>query len=195
VVREITHPTRLLRAPSNKSKMTTPVKYTISQRVGQILAALSLTLIFISLIPALWVFIAFNAKYRSCVQLPNGMHLGYEAVFDLSRPYLKPIAVPKYSDGTPLIRKQTWAIYVTETTLYGSTMNPDDTEHRFAWRADAGLVLRKTDSKHYDSLIAEAGQANKDIGAGQIGAGAALNRLLELKQSNVQKCPTALITW
>lgn len=175
--------------------MTTPVKYTISQRVGQILAALSLSLFFISLIPALWVFIAFNTKYRSCVQLPNGLNLGYEAVFDLSSPYFKPIAVPKYPDGTPLIRKQTWAIYITETTLYGSTMNPDDTEHRFAWRADTGLVLQKTDSKHYDRLIAEAGPANKDIGAGQIGAGAALNRLLEQKQSNVQKCPTALITW
>ena len=175
--------------------MTTLVKYTISQRIGQILTALSLTLIFISFIPALWVFIAFNAKYRSCVQLPNGMHLGYEAVFDLSHPYLKPFAVPKIPNGTPLIRKQTWAIYFIETTLYGSTMNPDDTEHRFAWRADTGLVFQMSDSKNYDSLIAETGPANKDIGAGQIGASVALNRLLELKQSNVQKCPTALITW
>ncbi|WP_372605016.1 hypothetical protein, partial [Actibacterium sp.] len=52
----------------------------------------------------LWIFIAFNNRYRTCVRLENGANLGYEAVFDLGRPYLKPIAVPRTEDGTPIVR-------------------------------------------------------------------------------------------
>ncbi len=89
--------------------------------LARILAVISAGAALILLMPAVWLFIAFNNEYRVCVPLENGMNLGYEAVFDLSRPLFKPIAVPRFPDGTPLIRVETWALYVTDTTIYGLT--------------------------------------------------------------------------
>lgn len=68
--------------------------------VGTVAAVAAIVL----LIPLLWLFVAFNATFRQCVPLKNGLALGYEAVFDLREPYFMPIAVPKFADGTPLVR-------------------------------------------------------------------------------------------
>ena len=84
-----------------------------------VLAALAGVVLLPCVVLALWIVVVFNTRYRTCVQLENGANLGYEAVFDLSRPYLKPIAVPRLEDGTPILRDMLWSIKVTPTTIYG----------------------------------------------------------------------------
>ena len=84
-----------------------------------LLAALAGVVLIPCVFAVLWVVVVSNAKYRACVQLENGANLGYEAVFDLSRPYLKPIAVPRLEDGTPILRDMLWSIKITSTSIYG----------------------------------------------------------------------------
>ena len=149
------------------------------------------------ILAALWVVIVFNNSYRTCVRLENGANLGYEAVFDLSRPYLKPIAVPRLEDGTPLIHDSLWSIKITPTTIHGLSMASaiDERGYRFAWRNDVGLVLEAENPIDYERLVAEAGHANWDIEINNIGTGALMNRLIERPESDVGRCPTSLITW
>jgi len=59
-----------------------------------VLAAVAGVVLLPCVLLALWVVVVLNARYRTCVQLENGANLGYEAVFDLSRPYLKPSPEP-----------------------------------------------------------------------------------------------------
>ena len=160
--------------------------------MGAVLGLLSLVL----LAPTVWVFLAFNSKYRECIDLENGLNLGYEAVFNLSRPYFKPIAVPKFRNGIPLIHDEMWAIYITNTTIYGWALGPTSEEdYWYAWRADTGLVLKKENSMLYESLISDAGHANWDIETGSVGTDWLLNELIERPNFNVHRCPTSLITW
>ncbi len=148
------------------------------------------------LVPTTWLFLAYNNKYRQCITLKNGLNLGYEAVLDLSRPYFKPIAVPRFTDGTPLIHDELWAIFVTDTSVYGVSMAGEDgLGHRFAWRGDTGLIKQAERGVLYDRLVAEAGHANWDIKTGSIGTGWLLSELIKRPEFNVHRCPTALITW
>ena len=150
----------------------------------------------ILLIPATWLFFAFDRKYRQCVALENGLNLGYEAVFDLGRPFFKPIAVPKFRDGTPLIRDDLWAIFVTDTSLYGVSLAvPDANGYYFAWRGDSGLIKQDQDPSLYDRLVREAGPPNWDIEIGSVGTDWLLNELIARPEFNVHRCPTTLITW
>jgi hypothetical protein len=150
-----------------------------------------------ALIVVLWVLVIFNTKYRTCVRLANGANLGYEAVFDLSRPYFKPIAVPRLQDGTPIVRDRLWSIKVTSTTIYGLSMARAGVAHdyRFAWRSDVGLVLEAENPDGYERLVAQAGHANWDIEYNNIGTGALLNILTSRSDFDVGRCPTTLITW
>lgn len=145
-------------------------------------------------VPTVLLFIGFNIMFRTCIPLKNGLNLGYEAVFDLSKPYLQPIPVPRLANGTPLIREATWAIFITDTTLYGTTMSVTGGAD-FAWRADEGLVLWQDNPNLYDTLVAEAGHANWDFGTGSYGAGYLLNELLRRPGFRGHDCHTRLITW
>jgi hypothetical protein len=148
------------------------------------------------LVPAIWLFTVFDSKYRQCIPLRNGLNLGYEAVFDLSKSYFKPIAVPRFADGTPVIRHDMWAIYLTNTTLYGWALGQtSQDDYWFAWRADAGLVKQAENDALYKQLVAAAGHANWDFGSGSFGTGWMLNELIKRPEFNVHRCPTALITW
>jgi hypothetical protein len=159
-------------------------------------AALVSLVFAVILVPALWLFLAFDHKYRQCVALRNGLNLGYEAVFDLGRPFLKPIAVPKFRDGTPLIRDDLWALYVTDTTIHGVSLAVKNADSfRFAWREDTGLIKQDEDAALYEGLLAEAGHANWDFGAGSLGTGWLLNELIKRPEFKVHRCPTALMTW
>lgn len=145
---------------------------------------------------AIWLFNIYDRKYHVCVPLKNGLNLGYEAVFDLSRPFLKPIAVPKRPDGAPLIRDETWEIFVTDTSIYGLAMGPSSAEdYRFVWRADAGLIRQQDNPSAYEDLIAEAGHANWDIEVDAVSTGWLLADLLRRQQPGSLRCPTSLFTW
>jgi hypothetical protein len=148
------------------------------------------------LLAATWLFIVFNVRYRTCVQLENGLNLGYEAVFDLSSTYLKPTAVPRFSDGTPLIRNDMWAIYVTDTTIYGRALgDTSDEDYDYAWRADSDLILKDENPTAYARLIREAGHANWDIDIGSVGTKYLLDSLIDRPEFDAKLCPTALVTW
>ncbi len=163
---------------------------------GVLGALLGLALIPIVVV-ALWVVIVFNNSYRTCVRLENGANLGYEAVFDLGRRYLKPIAVPRLEDGTPIVRDRLWSIKITPTTIYGLSMAPaiDERGYRFAWRNDVRLVLAADDPAEYERLVAEAGHANWDIEINNVGTQWLMNELIERPEFDVDRCPTSLITW
>ena len=163
--------------------------------IGAILGLL-LLLSLLLLVPTVWLVVVFNAKFRTCVQLDNGLNLGYEAVFDLSSPYFMPIAVPRFANGTPLLRDDMWSIYVTDTTIYGWALGlSSEEDYDYAWRADTGLILKNDFPRLYEKLVAEAGHANWDIGTGSIGTGWLLHELIERPEFDVKLCPTSLITW
>lgn len=166
-----------------------------SHWIGRTKASIVVAVLFL-LLPAIWLFTAYDRKYRVCVSLENGLNLGYEAIFDLSKPYLRPIAIPKFPDGTPLIRDETWEIFVTDTTIYGLAMGPSsEADYRFAWRDDAGLILQQDDRATYEALIAEAGHANWDIEIDSVGTGWLLDELIRRQQPTIKRCPTPLVTW
>jgi len=149
------------------------------------------------LVAVLWVVVAFNIRYRTCVQLENGANLGYEAVFDLSRPYLKPIAVPRLQDGTPIVRDRLWSLKITPSTIYGLAMAPaaDRRGYRFVWRSDVGVVLETDNPTEYERLVAEAGHANWDIPINNVGTQWLMNELAKRSDFGAGLCPTSLITW
>jgi len=161
-----------------------------------VLAALAGVVLLPCAILALWIVVVFNARYRTCVQLENGANLGYEAVFDLSRPYLKPISVPRLENGTPILRDMLWSIKITPTTIYGLSLEPvDERGYQFAWRNDVGLVLESDNPTLYERLVAEAGHANWDIEINNVGTQWLMNELAGRPDFEVGRCPTSLVTW
>ena len=151
-----------------------------------------------------FAILVWHLPHRACVQLENGLNLGYEARFDVNSFLFEPIIVPRFANGTPLVRRDIWPVYVTATTLYG-VVDPDDNDfwysNLFAWRADTGLVFARDDSALYERLVAEAGPANWDLGPGNFSTGILFQYLdeeLDLdKEPGVRRgpCPTAYITW
>ncbi|MBB4303436.1 hypothetical protein GGD81_002479 [Rhodobium orientis] len=104
--------------------------------------------------------------------------------------------MPKFDDGTPLLTNKLWAIYVTDTSLYGLTMdNGSGTDFSFVWRADKGLVLEHEDKKTYEKLVSEAGEANPGLGSGSLGAQVVMREYMKNPQYAGQRCPTNLVTW
>ncbi|MEJ8573107.1 hypothetical protein V3328_16565 [Microbaculum marinum] len=107
-----------------------------------------------------------------CIQLPNGLLLGREALVDPYTPYWQPNVILKYPDGTPVLSDWVDSFYFTETTVWGGTLNGvlkglggDGRDHPayresvfFAYRPDAGLVYLHEDPDTYERLKQEAGQ-------------------------------------
>ena len=149
----------------------------------------------LGLVPIVWLFWGFNQTFRQCVTLKNGLNLGYEAVFDLSRPYFRPLAVPRFADGTPLVRDDLWALFISDTTAHGVSLSDGNDDYRFAWRADSGLILERDDPTRYQRLVAEAGPANWDLGTGHFGTGWLLSELQKRPAFGHHWCQTSLITW
>lgn len=150
----------------------------------------------IAVIIGLWLFIAFNKEYRRCVQLKNGLNLGYNAVFDLSQSYFEPNIVPKFPDGTPLVNGNIWPIYVTKTTLYGvADDGKGGKSFDFAWRKDSGLIRKKENPRIYEKLVSEAGEANPGIKINIVGTGIILREFMKRPEYQNQWCRTKLITW
>lgn len=139
--------------------------------------------------------IGYSEKNR-CVHLKNGLSIGYNAIFDLSRPYWKPYSVPKFPDGTPLVEGDVWPIYVTDSTLYGTFIGETgDKDYNFAWRADTGLVKKNRDTETYEVLISEAGPANVGLGTGAYGTTIVMRWLMKRPEYANQWCSTKLFTW
>lgn len=160
--------------------------------------AVAATLIALAVLGAFLILLAAvsHTKYRTCVQLANGANLGYEAMFDLSRPFLRPLAVPRLGDGTPIVRDEMWSLKVSDTTIYGLSLATDDARgYRFAWRTDTGLVLEADRPVEYERLVAEAGPANTGVDTNNVGTQWLMNELAARPGFETGHCPTALITW
>lgn len=138
----------------------------------------------------------YHSKHGRCVHLESGAALGHEALFDLGRPYFIPIAVPKLGDGTPIVRDKLWSIKVSATTIHGVAMEPvHERGYRFAWRADAGLVLENADPAGYEQLVAEAGPSNEGVGPNNVGTEWLMKELAKRPGFEAVRCPTAWVTW
>ncbi|MGP3699391.1 hypothetical protein [Rhodobacter sp. NSM] len=172
------------------------MKYGQENHGTGVLAVLAGLVLLPCAILALWIVVVFNSRYRTCVQLENGANLGFEAVFDLSRPYMKPIAVPRLEDGTPILRDTLWSIKITPTTIYGLSLEPlDERGYQFAWRNDVGLVLKSDNPVVYERLVAEAGQENWDVEIENVGTQWLMRELAGRPDFEVGRCPTSLVTW
>lgn len=145
-------------------------------------------------IVTLWVLLAFHTRHSSCVALPNGLLLGHAAVFDLSKPALRPIIVPKFPDGRPLISDKLWSIYFTQTSAYGTTRAMHD-KSDFAWTNEAGLIFKSENTVGYNSIVRTSGPANWDLGVGAYGPSIIFQKLQNHTGFNLAKCRTRLITW
>ena len=165
----------------------------MSDRIIIFLATVGLLVVLIAAFP----FYVYNRDFRRCGALENGLHLGYNAVFDLWRPIFRPIVVPKLPNGRPLADAEYWDIYISDTTLYGLVLGDDRDEPNYAlaWRADTGLVLEHQDQALYEKLVAEAGDTNVGIGPGQFGPGSVMRRMKEQLGYTDQWCATRFVTW
>lgn len=143
----------------------------------------------------IWLAVAFERRHGQCIDLGNGLRLGYEAIIDFGRSFGKPIAVPKYPDGTPVIRDETWEIHVTATTVHGLAMRPDPADdYHFAWRADTGLILANDDPEALERLVSEAGPSNWGI-EGAVGTRWLMDELARRPGFERERCPTAPFAW
>ena len=142
-----------------------------------------------------------NITHRSCLELKNGLNLGYNAVFDLRRKSLNdivplPFVVPKYPDGTPLVDQSLWSLFITDTTVYGRTFGePWEAAYDFAWRDDVGLVRAHDDIETYRKIVAEAGPANEGMGSGSYGASLVMEAFAERPEYSYQWCRTRFVVW
>lgn len=116
--------------------------------------------------------------HRHCVWLANRLTFGYEAVFDLGELDFRPMTLPSFADGSPVIRDGVRAPSVTDTPIYGAPIPP------LSWRGKTALPHR---------LIAEAFHANQRFGTGSIGTGSIYQRLAKRPRFTARACPKALI--
>lgn len=129
-----------------------------------------------------------------CVQLPNGMNIGKQALIDLNRPYFRPDIVPKFPNGKSLIPGDAWPFFVTKTTVYGTAIEKDaDDDFRFVWRMDTGLVRRDEDPTRYQRLIEEAGPLLEGTRHGGFGTEIIMWQLQKQPEYANQSCRTRWI--
>ena len=130
-----------------------------------------------------------------CVQLPNGLNIGKQALIDLNRPYFRPDIVPKFDNGQSLLPGDAWPFYVTETTVYGLALEADpENDFWFAWREDTDLVLKAEDQPLYEKLVSEAGAPIGNKGINVVGSDIVMMELQKRSEYADQTCRTRWIT-
>ena len=130
-----------------------------------------------------------------CVQLPNGLNIGKQALIDLNRPYFRPEIVPKFDNGQSLLPGDAWPFYATETTVHGLALEADpDNDFWFAWREDTGLILKADDSALYEKLVSEAGTPMGSKGINVVGSHMVMMELQRRPEYADQTCRTRWIT-
>ena len=129
-----------------------------------------------------------------CVQLPNGLNIGKQALIDLNRPYFRPDIVPKFDNGQSLLPGDAWPFYATETTVHGLALEADpEDDFWFAWREDTGLVLKTEDPALYEKLISEAGAPMGNKGINVVGSHMVMMELQRRPEYSNQTCRTRWI--
>lgn len=130
-----------------------------------------------------------------CVQLPNGLNIGKQALIDLNRPYFMPDIVPKFRNGRSLLPGDAWPFYATETTVHGRALEADpEDDFWFAWREDTGLVLKTENSVLYEKLISEAGTPLGNKGVRGVDSHIVMMELQSRSEYAYQTCRTRWIT-
>ncbi|WP_157770056.1 hypothetical protein [Ruegeria profundi] len=139
----------------------------------------------------------YSKKFGTCVQLPSGANLSYEAYADFSRPYFFPMAVLRQSDGT-IIGRDIFPIRTTETATYG-TVWPDHNGpalFTFIWHKDHGLVRRDRTPKLFEQLQSDLGEktlgAPRDLNVNTLWL---MTRLQNFAHFQGTDCKVRLITW
>jgi len=129
-----------------------------------------------------------------CVQLPNGLNIGKQALIDLSRPYFRPDIVPKFDNGQSLLPGDAWPFYATETTVHGLALEADtEDDFWFAWRKETGLVLKAEDPALYEKLVSEAGAPMGNKGINVVGSHMVMMELQRRPEYANQTCRTRWI--
>lgn len=129
-----------------------------------------------------------------CVQLPNGLNIGKQALIDLNRPYFRPDIVPKFDNGQSLLPGDAWPFYATKTTVHGLALEADPEEDFwFAWRQDTGLVLKAEDPALYEKLVSEAGAPMANKGINVVGSHMVMMELQRRPEYANQTCRTRWI--
>ena len=145
-----------------------------------------------------FVIYAFYYMHGKCVRLENGLNIGFEAIFDVSRPYFRPSYVPRFSDGTPLVGEDIWPIYITDTTLYGTVASSQfsDIEHyKIAWRANTGVVIENENSELFDEIVSKSGTKKYGTDQRSVSTGVIFLELEKRPEFAGQKCRTRWVTW
>ncbi|MGG7564603.1 hypothetical protein ACQ5SO_00380 [Rhodovulum sp. DZ06] len=128
----------------------------------------------------------------ACVRMPNGLNLGKAALLDLRGGLVTNHAV-KFDDGRLLLTGGAWPLLVTETTVHGRSEPGPPVA--FAWRADAGLVLRRDDPALYARLVAEAGPRIDGRIGGGFDEAIVFMTMREAPEYAGQTCRTRWIAW
>ncbi|MEO0382950.1 MAG: hypothetical protein AAF234_05290 [Pseudomonadota bacterium] len=120
---------------------------------------------FILLAPIVFGIWVYNRDHRQCVALPNGLYLGYTAVFNFDKPAISAGGTIKFADGTPLVDQDLWSVFVSDTSAFGVAIGSQrDGGEAFAWRADTGVVMYRSNPEAYTMVVEEAGELNYGAG-------------------------------
>lgn len=162
-----------------------------------------------------FVFLVFNQDRRQCVALPNGLYLGYAAVFDFAKDSFSVGGTIKFANGQPLVDQDLWSVFVSDTSAFGDTLALErEGGAVFAWRADTGVVLRHDDPQTYGRIIEEAGPLNHGVddwvieheprwpdsdipGSGPTSYGpiSLMNTLAKMPEFETRPCTTRMVNW
>ena len=96
----------------------------IFRMAGKLLKYLSFSVFCFFLLSFCLIYTARNTKYRFCAELPNGLRIGREALFDPRKYLWTPNVVVKLPDGTTLVPGGSHSFYFSETTVYGDVNRP-----------------------------------------------------------------------
>ncbi len=131
-----------------------------------------------------------------CVQLPNGLNIGKQALIDLNTPYFRPDIVPKFDNGRSLLPGDAWPFFATETTVYGLAEETDPRDDFwFAWREDIGLVLKTENPALYEKMVSEAGTPFGRTGIDIVSSHIVMMELQKKSKHANQTCRTRWIVW
>ena len=153
-------------------------------------------LLVIGLVVAVFALGFFWGVPTHCVQLPNGLNIGKQALLDLNRPYFRPDIVPKFDNGQSLLPGDAWPFYATETTVHGLALEADpEDDFWFAWREDTGLVLKAEDPALYEKLVSESGAPMGNKGINAVGSHVVMMELQRRPEYANQTCRTRWIVF
>ncbi|NOD36976.1 MULTISPECIES: hypothetical protein [unclassified Ruegeria] len=136
-------------------------------------------------------------EYGSCVRLPNGVIVSYQALFDLSRPFGTPVPVVRDPGFQILSVGNDERLVFSKTTVFWVDIDErQGSATGLVFQPDVGLVTRSENRALYSDIIGEAGEWLEQ--GERLNNTNVLGVLYALKNDpgyQAPSCPVPLVIW